>query len=408
MKAFVKAISAVMAITVTISSMTLTASANVVNNTKQSLLKFKQERSLDGFSDMLSSFEKDGEIIYPNEYGGIYFDREIGKTIICLTDLEYKTDYTDYFSKSLVDCKLVEYNLDELNEVYYFISDNMSEKNVTTVAVSEKNNELEVSVENDSDKDTLEDFLELNGYDTDMITFIDNSDPIELDIAPVNDNSYNTNSNSTVNYAYAGSKLILNNNSGFYGTVGANAYNPTTNQYGIITAGHVARANGVNSFSNSSNIMLNNNTGVISLFSGNCDAAFIPFNSTNTFMNTSILKNGSISSCIYNKQPIVSPYMAGIDIVKYGATTGKQTGTLINTSISAHYSDGTVLEDLLQYQMERAGGDSGAPIGIEYSNSNDGLHLLGTHSGGSSDTCYGIKYRNIENELGVIITSATY
>ncbi|MGN0583082.1 MAG: hypothetical protein ACI4KB_10320 [Oscillospiraceae bacterium] len=61
---------------------------------------------------------------------------------------------------------------------------------------------------------------------------------------------------------------------------------------------------------------------------------------------------------------------------------------------------------MIKYDMNRAGGDSGAPMGIEYSNG-DGLYFMGIHSGGSGTSCYATKYRNIVDNLGVVITEVT-
>ena len=71
---------------------------------------------------------------------------------MCLTDLNDSKEYKKFFDESTVGFKEVDYSLDELNETCQFISDVMAEKNITTVAVSEKTNDLIVSVETDEDR----------------------------------------------------------------------------------------------------------------------------------------------------------------------------------------------------------------------------------------------------------------
>ncbi len=372
-------------------------------------IKTKQEKCLEDYEELLLSFGSGKTIDYPDEYGGIYFDSKTGVTTICLTDINASKEYKQIFDKSTIEFKKVDYSLDEINETYWFISENMVKKNVTTVAVSEKTNDLIVSVESDKDKVILTEYLHTNGYNPDMVRFIENSSPIVLDVSTnISEETFSSNS-SSINYAYTGNSLCGRYGSNTYcnslGTIGANAYDPVSNQYGIITAGHVANISNLSSFCNSSNIIMNNNVNVTSIFSGVCDVAFIPFNSSNPYVATTTLKNNNTTTCVYDTQPIVSPYMVGIEIVKYGATTGKQVGTITNLSASVQYANNVVISDMIQYDMERAGGDSGAPIGIEYSNGG-GLYFMGIHSGGSGTTCYATKFRNIEEQLGVIILSA--
>lgn len=379
------------------SALSFNSSAEILDD-RHDMIMERQETCQKEYEKLLLSFVDNNILDYPDEYGGIYFDNGTGITTLCLTDINKSIEYSSYFNDSILKFKKVEYSLDELNETYQFISKNMKENNITTVSVSEKNNNIEISVPKDSDKSNVLDYINSNGFSTESIIFIENSAPEEYEI-----DSLSTN----VNFAYSGSEMYAATSGATYvGTVGTNAYNPNTNQYGIITAGHMANISGTYSFKNSSSVVFNNNSGVNCIFGGVCDIAFIPFNSSNSFMSTSTLKNGNNTTCIYDTQPIVSPYMVGFEVVKYGTTTGKQTGVLTNLSSSITYSDGTNISDMIKYDMNRAGGDSGAPMGIEYSNG-DGLYFMGIHSGGSGTSCYATKYRNIVDNLGVVITEVT-
>lgn len=399
------------AVAIAVSSITYSVSADssdIIGNDRS----IKQKICLEEYEDLLLSLysEESKDVDYPDEYGGIYYDSESEMVTICLTDLDSSNYYKDFFKKSDIEFKEVEYNLDELNETYEYISDHMLQNNVTVSCVSEKTNTVEVAVQSDEDKEKLISFVKNNGFDSDLISFRKNQAPIEQDFVEfsTSDEATDNRNISTNNYAYSGSKLYCgyNNNSYYYfrGTIGVNAYDPNTNSYGIITAGHVADST-CSSYCNSSYVSFNNNSNVTALFSGNCDAAFIPFNSNNTFVASSSLRNGNITTCVYDTQPIVSPYMVGIDVVKYGATTGRKEGTITSLSTSVTYANNVVINDVIEYDMERAGGDSGAPMGIEYTNGN-GLYFMGVHSGGSGTTCYATKLRNIENDLGVVIITA--
>ncbi|MBR3537408.1 MAG: hypothetical protein IKN85_16435 [Oscillospiraceae bacterium] len=400
-------------IAVTTSSMNFIVSAN--QNTSSNITKeLKQKICIEEYEDLLLSLyaEEHKTVEFPDEYGGIYYDGTCGAVTICLTDLENSKKYSKYFKKTEVNIKKVKNSLNELNDTYQYISDHMIENNVTVVSVSEKYNDIRVSVHSNNDKSLLMNFLDSNGYNSELVTFEENQMPLEL--APSSDTSDEKNStinnraNSDVNYAYAGSKIMANYYLGgsYDATIGANAYNPSTNQYGILTAGHLVTNNGITSYSNSSSVIFNNNSSFTYFFGGVCDVAFIPFNSNNTFVTTPSLKNGSITTCIYDTQPIVSPYMNGIEIVKYGLTTGRKTGDITSLSTSVTYAGNITISDVIQYDIDNAGGDSGAPIGIEYSNINDGLHFMGIHSGGNGTTGYATKLTNIENYLGVVIIKA--
>ena len=319
-------------IAVTTSSMNFIVSAN--QNTSSNITKeLKQKICIEEYEDLLLSLyaEEHKTVEFPDEYGGIYYDGACGTVTICLTDLENSKKYSKYFKKTEVNIKKVKNSLNELNDTYRYISDHMLENNVTVVSVSEKYNDIRVSVHSNNDKSLLLNFLKSNGYDSELVTFEENQMPLEL--APSSDTSDEKNStinnraNSDGNYAYAGSKIMANYYLGgsYDATIGANAYNPATNEYGILTAGHLVTNNGITSYSNSASVIFNSNSSFSYFFGGVCDVAFIPFNSYNTFITTSSLKNGNITTCIYDTQPIVSPYMNGIEIVKYGLTTGRKT-----------------------------------------------------------------------------------
>jgi len=344
MKSYVKKLSLIIATSIAISSFTFNASADV-EKSKEIFIKARQERCIEGYENLLLTFEENGskEIDYPDEFAGAYFDRESGKTTIYLTDIEKSGYYDDFFPKSIIEFKEVDYSLEELTTVYQLLSENMVEENISIVSIIESSNSLEVSVESDRDKSNLMDFLESKGYEIDMIRFTENSAPLKLD-SNYTETENSASKSSSTNYAYTGDalKASLYGSVISVGTIGANAYNPNTNQYGVITAGHIGSDSTFSSYYNSSNVLMNNGSSIISMFSGECDAAFIPFNSTNTFLSTTQLKNSGISSCVYKKQYILSPAMLGIEVVKYGATTGQKRGII--TSLSTFPKPPTILK----------------------------------------------------------------
>lgn len=403
MKKNLKKLSFLTAISLAISSFSFAVSAESVD-VNDSVIMMRQEASMEDYEELLNSFVIEKEIDYPDDFGGIYFDNKTGITTLCLTNMNNYKEYKKIFDNTLLKINEVKYSFDELNNTFYLISENLKEINVTSVSISEITNDLEVSVQAEEDKSNLIEFIKSYGYEPSMLRFVENSFPVEYELYEPIDEYVNYNT-PTVYEACAGER-ILGNYSGnirFIGTIGANAYNPSTNQYGVVTAGHVGGISSVTAFCNSSGITMNHHTGVLSNFSDNCDAAFIPFNSSNSFISSTSIKNDGIVTYIYRKQPIVSPYMVGYQVVKYGGTTNRKTGVITHLSHSVQYTN-VELTDMIQYEMEREGGDSGAPVGIEYSNS-DGFHLMGIHSGGSGNVCYATKYLNIENELGIIILS---
>ncbi len=397
-----KAIKKIVAIiAVTALSMSICAFSASAEEISQEQILENQSSCLESYENLLDSFSTDNQIDYPDDFGGIYFEQETGTTTICLTDTKNAELYESYFDDELIQYEIVKYSYDELTELYNFISDNMIEYNVFETSVSEKTNCVNVGLKSEDDKEILIDFLEEHDYDSEMIEF--NTEYIPVTAEVNTDTMINLPqpvfASSTVNYAYAGSEIqvhIPNANYYYSGTIGANAYNVNTNQYGVITAAHVIASN-TSGIRNNEGVMMNNASGIVSQFGGTLDAAFVPFNSSNSFMCSSAIRNGNEVSQIYKRQYLTSPTMVGCQIVKYGISTGKQYGTITNLISSVTYGD-TTINDVIQYEMSRAGGDSGAPVGLV---SSDGVYLLGIHSGGSGNRCYAIKCVNIENGLNI-------
>ncbi len=379
---------------------------------KYSLIMKKQEQCLKSYSELLQFFKEnsnpnvkydnDYNVDFPDDYGGIYFDNQCGEVTLCLTNLENQDIYVKYFDKALLNIKEVKYSFDELKEAYNYLVKSCYDICISSISLSETFNQVNVSVQNDNEKNELLDLLDSHNIDSNIVYFEENSMPIEREQLELNNTELNLLDNDLL-YARAGEKISLTTTgSTYFATISANAYDPITHKYGIITAGHLCSKPNALVYSNVDNQPINLASSAYYEESGTCDAGFIPFYPGYDYVSSTAIRNGNNTSQIVDKISIVSPAMCGIDIVKYGTTTNKTYGTIVSLFSEVTYADDTHLDDVIECNINSSAGDSGGPMGIDTVN---GLCLLGILSGGNGSTTYFIKNSNIEQNLEVVILS---
>ena len=380
---------------------------------KFTMIMARQDKCLKSYSQLLQFFKKnsdsnikydnDYDVDFPDDYGGIYFDNQCGEVTLSLTDLDNQDIYAKYFDKALLNIKVVDYSFDELTEVYRYLSKHALELAISYASISEKNNCVNVSMMKDDTKDELLNLLDTNNMDRNIISFEENSCQLEFESPNIISDEPNLLEDETF-YARAGERTYVTSstNGNFKATIGANAYDPYTHKYGILTAGHLCEfVPNPLVFYNCNTEPINLASSAISQVSGNCDAGFIPFYAGYNFVSSTAIINGNNSSQIYNKTSIVSPAMCGSIVVSYGDTTKKQSGSIISLS-TTFTADGITLEDVIQCNIAVQPGDSGGPMGIDTTN---GLCLLGILTGHINTNSYFIKWGNIEQALEIEILS---
>ena len=191
-------------------------------------------------------------------------------------------------------------------------------------------------------------------------------------------------------YVYNGTNINGHISGNYYnaGTLGFCAKDLSTGQYGVVTNAHVAES-GKSVYS--SNLQLYGTPSKWQL-SGKLDAAFIPYSNQGNWGSTDRLLTGT--GAIIRRVARSSEYYLGRKIYMYGKTSGRQYGYIKDMSTEIQPSSvNSKITDIIRYDITRAGGDSGAPLGIE--NTSDKVRLIGIHFAGEGNTGYGIRIENI-------------
>ncbi len=146
--------------------------------------------------------------------------------------------------------------------------------------------------------------------------------------------------------------------------------------------------------------------------SGECDAAFIPFQNSSSWnyhqgtvkdvktdSNHSLVRYGGNSRIIQ-----------GAKTKKFGITTGLTEGEIIYTiyTSNTHYHDGTqvVISNCIKYSNSSIDGDSGGPVFVYYSGARGSYYLVALNFAGpreDNSEIYGVGCRtdSIQRDLGV-------
>lgn len=369
-------------------------------NADEQAVNIKYEEIYDDYNRMINSFAYDcvfynktrsldqneqiSEIAidYPDNYAGACYNaNDDGKLDIYLTNKE-KEDYIAFFEDDEINIHLVDFSLDELIEAQNKISPYMSKYNIEGIGLYQKDNVLKISYNEEFSESYFKELLVDLAINEQMIEFEGNESIVD-----------------TAATVPSGSRIDISQ----YGTVGFNAYRSQTKQYGIVTAGHLLKdVSNSTTIRDSSNRVINTRGSSIVYNNANdvVDCAFVPFNGSYGWRTTTNYNNSGYTGNIIGSNYVHST-LEGTQVVKYGATTGKETGTILSTSYNGNMG-GLYKYDYILCSNHNEGGDSGGPIGIE---SNGDLTLVAlTCNRNNNYETFGCKITNVIGRLGVNIS----
>lgn len=367
---------------------------------------------------------------YESSYAGMYIKDDI--LYVCATNdvtLEkYKKEINKYYAsdefkkltnifneksfirKDYIDLKqdisqkvhfeIRKYSYNTLNEIKSKISEFDDKKTICSISIIQRYNAVVVEMNKFASK------IESALIQDKCKTIVNDSD-VDNTIIKY---TYGVPIKAHANQAWAGRKVKY----GFlwltYGTIGFNAYDTSTGQYGIVTNSHVAKPN-TNMYNHQTKLMGkrskgNHNDG------GNIDAAFVPFKNQNDWTPVRTINeegNDYRDRVAYTS----NSYLEGSSIKKYGATTGLTNGVILssNCEINCEYSEGIrKIKDCVKYSNPSQSGDSGGPFGKGLPRSG-GFELKGINFAGPKDSSatygIGVKIDNVTEALGVVVLSGS-
>jgi len=282
------------------------------------------------FVDLIDCFPRvlipDGDdvkkvIAYPDEFAGAFIDESNRLHIVLTKPVDTETEY-DYRAITGYDETVVfdvaEYPLAVLYAVQRALSDSMADFSIEFTRLNEFVNRLEVGLEDRTMEGAVVEFLKtkFDGVDAGCLIFMD-----ATGIVPTASNTAN-NALAGSNNLYAGSKAA--------GSFGFNAYDPSTGQYGVVTAAHVATVG--TQIYNSMNTLVG--TATKYQYIGPVDAAFIPFPSSiqpSYYYYTS----SSVAYDYFSGICKAAMYVSGLSMVTLGASSSQTDGWI--QSVSADY-----------------------------------------------------------------------
>jgi len=384
------------------------------------------------YTPMFSAIEESAEYVYPEDYAGTYYNQyDDNKMTLYLTNFDNLNYYQTFFDSDICHFELVEYSYNDLTTLFDYLSYSMVELDLNTVSIDELNNCVKVGINEDMSNKDIIDYVESLGYDIGMVTFeynvreetiVENviTDDIKIDL---NNQTYTTSANTSYS-ANSGSIIFsydedLTNFTGTivpnsWATIGYNAYNSSTNQYGIVTAGHFLSNNTDNYLYNEDGILINKNqNGCIYYNDSNVDAAFIPANSGNKLIPSLYIEN-YLTGDIYilqKEQSTLSPAMVNMTVYSFGVTTGMQKGTISDMTASFSVAEsGITISNCIEVDFTIQPGDSGGPLAFYTIQDTPRMAVMGICKGYSyyGSTSYFVKVNTINKYLGVTMYSYDY
>lgn len=286
-------------------------------------------------------------ISYPQEYAGAYID-ESNTLHIVLTKGASMTTKNNYQAIMGNDKDIVyeyaDFSLSRIYEVQRALTSVLQKFNITSTAVNEITNKLDIQLLDISKEKEITDFInaKVNDFDARCITFEERSVGWQLTAT------------DTTSNALAGSNCASSTQ---LGTLGFNAYRHATGQAGVVTAAHIATAG--TTISNAMGTTIGSAS--VRKYSGNMDAAFIPFPTGITWSWKMSHGYASPDDCIthyYN----ATYYTAGETVDKIGRSTGVTSGTILSVSFEVPVEGGLTFTDQVQISNQQTGGDSGGPV----------------------------------------------
>ena len=300
----------------------------------------QQSRSNEEYNLILSSFDVDGEIRYPDYYGGSYLDNA-GYLVVGITEYteENRENLCKVTGNNRLQIKRVDYSYNELMSVCKEIERLWAAGESATVkeqvvgfGIDEVKNRVLISIQDLSYKEKLLSYLRA----TDMILVEDETVESSASVNP-------------------GGQIQVGD--GYY-SVGFRCYYMLNGQYcnGFITAAH-------NNLLNESVYKQNENEDYIGWvigrqFSGTVDASLVAISGSNTVTNTTEYESITVSTSTYTTNIAVNT-----SIWKEGRTTYRTGGSVLSNNWTIFY-EGAMISGLIRSDYGSSGGDSG---GIVYS-----------------------------------------
>ena len=309
--------------------------------------------------------------VYPENYGGAFYDSKSEKLNICLTSksLDYQNSITN---KDIVEYQEVKYSLTMLLNTMELIYEVMPKYHIDKVVLSQRKNRIIVYNTLNFKKDEFISFLSESKINLNCIIF--SEEKIVVD-------------NTTLTIP-AGSALANDSLGTKIATIGCNGYKLNGSQTikGVITAGHAYDP--YRDYYTASGNYIGDNADTFHKYENCYDAMFIPFkNQTNYNLTTRYINSTSSSPTMGNIDSLQYVYsgLEGETVAKYGMRSGRVTGEITEafSSFMVHETVGNVtrywtLKDFFDVDGLQISGDSGAPVGIETgSKPNKNMSLLG-------------------------------
>ena len=341
----------------------------------------------------------------PSDYAVIYAD-ENGTLVLCVangsankyenivnnivsrktTAYALQTFETDEAPIVRVEEKEFTYNL--LNTIQDALDPKMSTFKIQQTAIKQEKNVVEITIEDELLIEEISQYLygSVSDFNPEAVDFI----VAESEkVVP------------TANYAYNGVKFYHTLFASTYGTLGFNgSYTDSSGKvhYGVFTNAHVAPVGEKMKISALKTV----GTTLFSYVGGSLDIAFVEFNSG--WAVTDKMLSASDTNAIYSAAT-ASEFYEGALTNKYGATTGKQSGKILSTSVSidVEYDSGNkLITDVFKFSNKTEGGDSGGPVGKQQTK--QVFRLYGITFAGPKNTNtygYGIKLSNIKKAYNI-------
>lgn len=335
-----------------------------------------QEEASKAYDELMNSFPQSrstGEKLYPDYYGGSYINDK-GQLVVYVTDLNNVPLVASAQSEDSVIYMECEYSYNELNDVmntlneYKFEnSDSEVANNFNRYALLDRENRIEVRLEEFSEESIQEFKDEI--IDSDIIVFVEATKSVE-DLVNVN----------------PGGQIAGDES---YGSMGYRA--KKGGKVGIVTAGHVISAN--------ENLYLGTGATVIGKctksFDGNgsYDAAFCEIT------NSSYTPTNTLSGTTNTLSTTISEPGVGTFVNKIGYKSGHTYGYIRSTNATIKTTSGATRTNMVEVECYATNGDSGG-IFYSYVSSSNIRYTLGVLSAGDGTYTYYSKANTINAQLG--------
>ncbi|NLE04194.1 MAG: hypothetical protein GX638_05250, partial [Crenarchaeota archaeon] len=281
---------------------------------------------------------------YPQDYAGAYIDESDNLHIVLTKDANVATK-DSYFKimgyDDVVVFDVADFSLSFLREVQRTLDGVMQEFSIEFTGVDHVTNRLDVGMLDSAKSKSVIEFLKtkFNDFDDKCIIF-KGSVGIRFSAADTSSN------------ALIGSNCSLSTGTG---TLGFNAWMPSTGQFGVVTAAHFATSG--TTIYNALGTLIGSAS--VRQCSGTVDAAFIP-------LPAGITESYSISGYtppddfIYGYFPNAYD-LTGMNMFKKGSSSGLTYGQVTYDSISVTVGDITFTDQVKLTNIQLPG-DSGGPV----------------------------------------------